>query len=217
MSDKEMIRGYKGFEKGLVCRGKKYAENTTFIERNAELCKSGMHFCENPLNVMQHYPCYDGKDFSEYAAVESTKERAKSDEKKSVTDELYVKGKISFTDLITRGVAYTLEHANKTSANTGDCSASTNTGNRSASLVTGDYSKASVTQNSVAIALGEESYAKADIGGFIVIAECKYDEDNKKTVILDCKCFKVDGRTIEANTYYTLRDGEAIKLEERKS
>jgi hypothetical protein len=27
------MKGYKGFEKGLVCRGKQYAENTVFEEK----------------------------------------------------------------------------------------------------------------------------------------------------------------------------------------
>ena len=38
------MKGYKGFEKGLVCRGKQYAENTVFEEDNAVICSSGMHF-----------------------------------------------------------------------------------------------------------------------------------------------------------------------------
>ena len=44
------MKGYKGFSKGLVCRGKQYAENTVFEEDDAKICKSGMHFCENPFN-----------------------------------------------------------------------------------------------------------------------------------------------------------------------
>ena len=40
------MKGYKGFEKGLVCQGKQYKENTVFEEDKAEICKSGMHFCE---------------------------------------------------------------------------------------------------------------------------------------------------------------------------
>ena len=49
------MKGYKGFAPGLVCRGKQYAENTVFEERDAEICKSGMHFCENPFDVLDYY------------------------------------------------------------------------------------------------------------------------------------------------------------------
>jgi hypothetical protein len=44
------MKGYKAFNKGLVCRGKRYAENTVFEEEDAEICRSGMHFCKNPLD-----------------------------------------------------------------------------------------------------------------------------------------------------------------------
>lgn len=32
------MKGYKGFEKGLICRGKQYAENTEFEESGGEIC-----------------------------------------------------------------------------------------------------------------------------------------------------------------------------------
>ena len=46
------MKGYKAFSKGLVCRGKRYAENTVFEEESAEICKIGMHFCKNPLDTL---------------------------------------------------------------------------------------------------------------------------------------------------------------------
>ena len=46
------MKGYKGFRKGMVCRDKQYAENTVFEEEKAVICHSGMHFCENPLDVL---------------------------------------------------------------------------------------------------------------------------------------------------------------------
>lgn len=44
------MKGYKGFNPGLICRNKQYAENTVFEEPKADICKSGMHFCENPFD-----------------------------------------------------------------------------------------------------------------------------------------------------------------------
>lgn len=49
------MKGYKGFEPGLICRGKQYAENTVFEEEEAEICSYGMHFCENPFDVLDYY------------------------------------------------------------------------------------------------------------------------------------------------------------------
>lgn len=51
------MKGYKGFNKDLACRGKRYAENTVFEEETAEICKSGMHFCKNPFDVLELRIC----------------------------------------------------------------------------------------------------------------------------------------------------------------
>ena len=49
------MKGYKAFEKGMICRGKQYRENTVFEEDAAEICKRGMHFCKFPLDVLEYY------------------------------------------------------------------------------------------------------------------------------------------------------------------
>ena len=56
MKEKVFARGFKGFDPDMKCRGKQYAENTVFEEEKAEMCQSGMHFCENPLDVLNYYP-----------------------------------------------------------------------------------------------------------------------------------------------------------------
>ena len=55
------MKGYKAFEKGMICRGKQYRENTVFEEDAAEICKRGMHFCKFPLDVLKYYPLVDEK------------------------------------------------------------------------------------------------------------------------------------------------------------
>ena len=49
--------GFKGFSPGLICRGKQYAENTLFREWDVLPCESGLHYCENPLEVLSFAPC----------------------------------------------------------------------------------------------------------------------------------------------------------------
>lgn len=75
MKEKVFMKGYKAFNKGMVCRGKQYAENTVFEEDSAEICASGMHFCKSPLDVLKYYPLVD-KDgnVSEFAEVEALDE-----------------------------------------------------------------------------------------------------------------------------------------------
>lgn len=71
------MKGYKGFAPGLVCRGKQYAENTVFEEDQAIICSRGMHFCENPFDVLDYYDLVreDGSfnDFAEVEALADTK------------------------------------------------------------------------------------------------------------------------------------------------
>ena len=137
------MKGYKGFNKGLICRGKKYEENTVFEESNAEICISGMHFCENPFDVLTYYPFVsDNAELNEFAEVESLAEAETDDEKKFCTKKLKVGKKLDIAGLCSAFVDFTLGKAVNSATNTGDCSAATNAGNRSAATNTGDYSAA---------------------------------------------------------------------------
>ena len=140
------MKGYKGFNKGLICRGKKYEENTVFEESNAEICRSGMHFCENPFDVLAYYPFVsDNAELNEFAEVESLAEVETDDEKKFCTKKLKVGKKLDIVGLCSAFVDFTLGKAVNSDTNTGDCSAATNTGNRSAATNTGNRSAATNT------------------------------------------------------------------------
>ena len=77
-------------------------------------------------------------------------------------------------------------------------------------MVVGRYSQAMCKNNSVAIAVGGNSMAKGDIGCYIVLTEVKWNDVTDKYEIIDCKCFKVDGEIIKADTFYTLVDGKPV-------
>ena len=298
MSEK-MIKGYKGFNKGLICRDKQYAENTVFNEDKATLCESGMHFCKNPLNVLNYYSYYNSeiKSFSEYAEVEAPEDVTESKGDKSVTKQLKIGSKISFDELIKAGVEFNLSKekfdkeksvatgkysgasavgrysgasatgdysgastvggcsgasatGDYSGASTvgwrsgamvvgdysgamvtgdcsgastvgwrsgamvvGDCSGASATGRRSGAMVVGDDSQAMCKNNSVAVAIGRNSMAKGDIGCYIVLTEVKWDFETDTNKIIDCKCFKVDGEIIKADTFYKLVDGKPVVAE----
>ena len=91
-----MMKGYKGFEKGLVCRGKQYAENTVFEEDKAEICNSGMHFCELPHQVFEHYSPGENHEFAEAEALD---EVFTDDNRKYCTKKLKIGTKISAFDI----------------------------------------------------------------------------------------------------------------------
>ena len=226
------MKGYKGFEKGLICREKQYTENTVFEEENAKICESGMHFCRNPFDVWRFYPpCCKNGELNDFAEVEALDEEKTDDDIKFCTSKLKIEKKLTFTDFVNAGVKAVLNNVESDKAtntgdysaatNTGDYSAATNTGNRSAATNTGDYSVATNTGNcsaatvegksSVAIVTGYGGKAKGVKGSWIVCTE----RDNNYN-ILCVKATEIDGEKIKENTFYTLKNGEFVKAEENK-
>ena len=77
------MKGFKGFNKGLICRGKQYEENTAFEEDAAKICARGMHFCKTPFDVLDYYPLFnDNGEPNEFAEVEALEETVTDDNKK---------------------------------------------------------------------------------------------------------------------------------------
>ena len=103
------IKGYKAFGQGLVCNGKQYAENTTFEEPKADLCKCGMHFCQNPMDVLEYYPLINGNgEFTEFAEVVADGE-TKTNGNKSCTTKLHVGAKLNFGGFVKACVDFLVE------------------------------------------------------------------------------------------------------------
>ena len=150
----EKKKGYKGFKKGLICDPTdknpfQYAENTTFEESDAKICNCGLHFCENPFDVLDHYG-FVGNDgtLNEFAEVEALDECLTNDNKKFVTKKLHIGARLSIAGLVQAFVNFTfskVDWKNGTATNTGDQSAATNTGDQSAATNTGDQSAATNT------------------------------------------------------------------------
>ena len=161
------MRGFKGFDKGLVCRGKQYSENTVFEEENAEICKSGMHFCANPFDVWEFYsPCGNNGELNEFAEVEALDEAKTNDDTKFCTSKLRIGKKLTFIDFVKAGVNIILNNINikikknLVATNTGNCSTAINEGSYSIATSTGDYSVATNTDYySVATNTGDYSAA----------------------------------------------------------
>ena len=158
------MKGYKGYNKGLICRDKQYAENTVFEEENAEICKSGMHFCENPFDVLEYYGYVNDKaELNEFTEVEALGDCFTNDNKKYTTKKLKIGAKLSIAGFCNAFVGFTfskIDWNNSAATNTGECSAATNTGDYSAATNTGNYSAATNTGNgSAATNTGDRSAA----------------------------------------------------------
>lgn len=99
-TNKKMIKGYKGFSPGMICRGKQYAENTLFYEKEAKICEKGMHFCKHPLAVLAYYPPVENEKISEYAEVEAPCKLLDTDDGiKYCTSKLHIKSKLTLEEL----------------------------------------------------------------------------------------------------------------------
>ncbi len=104
------MKGYKGFAPGLVCRGKQYAENTVFEEDRAIICSRGMHFCQNPFDVLDYYDLVNADgSFNDFAEVEALADTKTDDNKKFCTTKLKVGAKLSFAGFVKACVDFVYE------------------------------------------------------------------------------------------------------------
>lgn len=100
------MKGYKGFDKNMSCLGKQYEVGETFTEDKAELCKHGMHFCKDPLDVLDYYPPINGNRYCRVEAEKVLRLRGKSTDTKCVCKKLTVKEEIDLKTLIDEGIDY---------------------------------------------------------------------------------------------------------------
>ena len=142
--------GYKAFNPGMICRGKQYEENAVFEEPEAKICNTGMHYCKNPFDVLEHYGFVnDNAEINEFAEVEALADEKTDDGRKFCTTKLKIGAKLSIHNFVNAFVEFTLKRTNgeSTATNTGDRSAATNTGKQSAATNTGNQSAATNTGN----------------------------------------------------------------------
>ena len=166
------MRVYKGTDRQMKCRGMQYTLGETAVfDGEPHLCKAGLHACEQPFDVLNHYTPNESRYF-EAEAEEVSAERESSDSKivarkMTLKAEIgvpglvkaqieYVKSQIGFDDAIKRANAEKENHA------TGDLGAASATGNRGAASATGDQGAASAAgYRGAASATGNRGAASA--------------------------------------------------------
>ena len=221
------MKGYKGFRKGLICKGKQYAENTVFEEEEAVICKNGMHFCKNPFDVIDYYGFVDENGhMNEFAEVEALAETDTNDDKKYCTTKLKVGAKLSFAGFVKTCVDFVLEKTtvemegadeNKIGSSgnyaqigsSGDSAQIGSSGDSAKIGSSGYYAQIDSTgEDSVICCAGNNSIAKAKKGSWITLSEWEYSEEKNRIVPLCVKTEYVDGKRIKADTFYRLVKGE---------
>ena len=75
------VKMYKGFDKDLKCRGFQFEVGKEYREEEADLCHSGFHACENPLDVFKYYEPNKGSRYCE-VELDEISDRVASDDTK---------------------------------------------------------------------------------------------------------------------------------------
>lgn len=207
MNMSEKIIAYKAMDKNMMCRGKQYEVGTTYRDDKADCCHSGMHACENPLDVLHYYPLKDSPRFFEVECGGNV-DKSEEDSKLACT-ELTVKGEVNFAGLVKATVNAVFNRVKgKYSFSSGYSSTAGSSGNYSTAVATGDYCSAKADgKDSIAVVNGACGKACGALGCYLVLTE--YDDDGRMRW---AKIEKVDGTRIKENVYYTLKNGEFVEV-----
>ena len=190
------MKVYKGTDRQMKCRGMQYTLGEAAVfDGEPHLCRAGLHACEQPIDVLNHYAPNESRYF-EADAEEVTDER-ESDDSKIVAKKMmlkaeigvpglvkaqieYVKNQIGFEDAIKRANAEKENHATGyqgAASATGDQGAASATGNQGAASTTGYQGAASTTgDHGAASATGYQGAASATGKAGVALAaglECK--------------------------------------------
>ena len=192
---------------------KQYAENTVYEEDSAEVCKKGMHFCKDPLAVLDYYPLVDENgELSEFAEVEALDECITGDGQKYCTKKLKVGAKLSFSALVQASVDFEFEKSTKTDTKilSEDDDGKISSKSNRARIGSSGYGAQIVSsgKHSVICCAGNNSIVSAKIGSWITLADWRYDEVKKVYIPACVKTEYVDGERIKADTPYKLVNGK---------
>jgi hypothetical protein len=241
----EIIIGYKGFDKDFKCKDLQYEVGATFTHNgDIKLCNSGLHFVENPFDILNYYPLIGSK----FAVVEASEisDETESDSKR-VAKSLTIKSELNLDGLIKAGWKFIFEKVSKPSNNnsatsgngahsatSGDGAHSATSGNyahsatsgygahsatsgnraNSATSGYGAHSATSGINNAIACSVGRKAKAKASKGCFIVLAEWYEGSEWTDAHPIAVKSAKVDGKKIKADQWYKLVKGKFIETDD---
>ena len=228
------MKMYKGFDKDLKCRDFQYEIGKTYEDLTAELCKKGFHACEYPLDVFKYYA---PGNMSRYCEVDldDVSDKKSIEDSKRCGKKIAVKAEIGIAGLVKAQIQYvkehtTMEHTDPKQATAGESGVATAgesgaatagesgvaTAGRCGAATAGEYGVAtsrgsvSVGGNGCGLVRGENAKIKGGMGAILVIAV----ENDMNFGIKEWKAFVVDGENIKPDTWYTLKDGRPVEVDE---
>ncbi len=157
---------FKGFDKDMKCRGYQFEVGKSYThEGNIELCESGFHACENPLDVLSYYDLTN----SRFAIVELVDAKRNEDsDSKFVAATIKIDAEISIGEFVTKAVDWVVSFCQKNSkgkaASSGDYSTAASSGNSSTAASSG-YSSTAASSGDYSKAASSGDYSKAASSG----------------------------------------------------
>ena len=106
----EVIKSYKGFNKDMTCRGFQYEEGKEYEEETADVCHSGFHACEHPLDCLGYYSPSE----SVYHEVEQSGEFDRGeDDSKVASTKIKVGVRLDVAGLVKAAIDFTMSRVKK--------------------------------------------------------------------------------------------------------
>ena len=229
MSEK-VIKSYKAFDKNMQCRGFQYEVGKEYeMDGEIKCCDRGFHACKSPMEVWDHYDMLS----SRFAEVEqSGKIDEEGNSTKVCSSRIKIKAELKLADIIKVGVEWLKDITSPTKVKTdianndnggdsaqigssGDYAKIGSSGDYAQIGSSGDYAKINSTgEDSVIMCAGNNSRAQAKIGSWITLAEWEWNDEKNRNIPVCVKTEYVDGENIKADTWYQLRSGKFVEVNE---
>ena len=225
---------YKGTDKDMKCHGGfQYELGKMYTDDGAIRCGGrGFHSCKAPLDVFRYFAPNKSRYFACLMGGTVDEDTADS---KIASSELELKAEIGIPGLVKAHIEYvkahtTTEHTDhkqatagdRGAATAGDCGAATAgdygaaTARACGAATAGDCgaatSRGSVTVgvNGTGLVRGNGVKIRGGLGAILVIAE----EEENSYDLAHWKAVVVDGKTVKADTWYKLMNGELVEAEQ---
>ena len=220
------MKAYKGFNKDMTCRDFQFEEGKTYEEECAELCTTGFHACEAPIDCFGYYA--PGQSVYHEVELDATDER-NSEDSKRVGKRIKIGAKLDIAGICKAQFEYVKSHCTnecnaepgkpatagyRGAATAGDYGAAT--AGYSGAATAGDSGAATsrgssaVSKNGIACARGNGVKVKGGMGAILIIAE----ENENGNDIEHWKAFVIDGETYKPDTWYRLDGDEIVEAED---
>ena len=229
------MKAYKGFNRDMTCRGFQFEEGKEYHEEKAELCESGFHACENPLDTFNYYA--PGSSVFHEVELDEVSDERNNDDTKICAKTIRVGARLDVAGMCKAHFEYVSAHckpANGRVAGDKESAAAGEQGSAAAgykgsaaagykgsaaagnwgSAAAGNWGSAAAGEQGSAAA-GEQGLAccrggkvKGGMGAVIVASELdNYGKNVRVAAAI------VDGEKIKADTWYTVKNGEFVEVD----